>query len=146
MKFRISLCQCCHKAWPLHLKSKKEKHPYIWTRCLRDKYYFKNLTLRYYQGTRFLSTTKHTSHTEENKILEKLVGQEILTNPDKDIVARQLKYVANFNIFSACQVCKERIGDGLGESMRCQNCKVRQRIINCKREGSVSKMVNQNCG
>ena len=37
MKFRISLCQFCHEAWPLHIKSKKEKHPYICTRCLRDK-------------------------------------------------------------------------------------------------------------
>ena len=37
IKFRISLCQCCHEAWPLHIKSKKEKHPCICTRCLRDK-------------------------------------------------------------------------------------------------------------
>ena len=29
------------------------------------------------------------------------------------------------------------IGDESGESVRSQNCKVRQRIINCRREGSV---------
>lgn len=32
MKLRISLCQCCHEAWPLHIKSKKEKEPYICSR------------------------------------------------------------------------------------------------------------------
>ena len=37
MKLRISLCQCCHEAWPLHIKTKKKKEPYICTRCLRDK-------------------------------------------------------------------------------------------------------------
>ena len=37
MKFRIPLCQFCHEAWPLHIKSKKENHPYICTRCLREK-------------------------------------------------------------------------------------------------------------
>lgn len=36
MKLRISLCQCCHEAWPLHIKTKKKKEPYICTRCLRD--------------------------------------------------------------------------------------------------------------
>ena len=37
MKFKISLCHYCQEAWPLHIKSKKEKEPYICTRCLRDK-------------------------------------------------------------------------------------------------------------
>ena len=37
MKLRIFLCQCCHEAWPLHIKTKKKKEPYICTRCLRDK-------------------------------------------------------------------------------------------------------------
>ena len=116
----------------------------LFTKLSNNKqYYFKNLTLRSYQGTKFLSTNKNTSYTEENTILEKLVGPEILTNPDRDIVASQLKYVANLNIFSACQVCKKCIGDELGESVRCQNCKVRQRMINCKREGSV-KLCIQN--
>ena len=37
MKLRISLCQCCHEAWPLHIKTKEKKEPYICTWCLRDK-------------------------------------------------------------------------------------------------------------
>ena len=32
MKLRISLCQCCHEAWPLHIKTKKKKEPYICNR------------------------------------------------------------------------------------------------------------------
>ena len=31
MKLRISLCQCCHEAWPLHIKTKKKEEPYICT-------------------------------------------------------------------------------------------------------------------
>lgn len=33
---KICLCQVCHEAWPLYVKSKK-KIPYVCTRCLCDK-------------------------------------------------------------------------------------------------------------
>ena len=59
-----------------------------------------------------------------------------MTNPDREIAANQLKYVSNLNIFSACQLCKKGVGDESGESIRCQNCNIRQRVISCKREGS----------
>ena len=91
-------------------------------------YYFQNFTLRYYQGSKFLSTNRNTTYSEETTTLKKLVGP---------CIASQLKYVASLSIFSACQLCKKRIGYESGESVRCQNCKVRQRIINCRREGSV---------
>ena len=71
-------------------------------------------------------------------------GPEILTNPEREIIASQLKYVASLSIFSACQLCKKRIGDESGESVRCQNCKVRQRIINCRREDSVKLCIQHN--
>ena len=107
-------------------------------------YYFQNLTLRYYQGSKFLSTNRNTTYSEETTTLKKLVGPEILTNPEREIIASQLKYVASLSIFSACQLCKKRIGDESGESVRCQNCKVRQRIINCRREGSVKLCIQHN--
>ena len=72
------------------------------------------------------------------------MGPEILTNPEREIIASQLKYVASLSIFSACQLCKKRIGDESGKSVRCQNCKVRQRIINCRREGSVKLCIQHN--
>lgn len=100
-------------------------------------YYFKNLTLRYFAGSKFLSTNKNTSHNEDSTTLQKLVGPEMLTNPDKEIVASEVKFISNLNIFLACQICKKRVGDESGESVRCQNCKVWQRVKNCKREGSV---------
>ena len=37
MKLRISLCQCCHEAWPLYIKTKKKKEPFSCTLSLRDK-------------------------------------------------------------------------------------------------------------
>lgn len=110
----------------------------LFTQLTNNKaYYLEKLTLRYYQGSKFLSTNRNTSYSEETTTLEKLVGPEILTNPDKEIIASQLKYVSNLNIFSACQLCKKRVGDESGESVRCQNSNVRQRVINCKREGSI---------
>lgn len=93
-------------------------------------YYFQNLTLRYYQGSKFLSTNRNTTYSEETTTLKKLVGPEILTNPEREIIA--------------CQLCKKRIGDESGESVRCQNCKVRQRIISCRREGSVKLCIQHN--
>lgn len=60
----------------------------------------------------------------------------MLTNPDKEIVASEVKFISNLNISLACQIYKKRVGDESGESVRCQNCKV-QRVKNCKREGSV---------
>lgn len=99
-------------------------------------YYFKNLTLRYFAGSKFLSTNKNTTHNEDSTTLQKLVGPEMLTNPDKEIVASEVKFISNLNISLACQIYKKRVGDESGESVRCQNCKV-QRVKNCKREGSV---------
>ena len=64
-------------------------------------YYFQNLTLRYYQGSKFLSTNRNTTYSEETTTLKKLVGPEILTNPEREIIASQLKYVASLSIFSA---------------------------------------------
>ncbi|CAH3176128.1 unnamed protein product, partial [Porites lobata] len=78
-------------------------------------YYFQNLTLRYYQGSKFLSTNRNTTYSEETTILKKLVDPEILTNTDREIIASQLKYVASLSIFSACQLCKKRIGDESSE-------------------------------
>ncbi len=106
---------------------------------LTDKkaYHFKNLTLRYYAGIKFLSTNKNTIYTEDSSTLQNLVGPEMLTNPDREIMASEVKFISNLNLFLACQVCKKRVGDESGESVRCQNCKVRQRVKNCKREGSV---------
>ena len=87
-------------------------------------YYFQNLTLRYYQGSKFLSSNRNTTYSEET--------------------TTKLKYVVSLSVFSACQLCKKRIGDESGESVRCQNCKVRQRIINCRREGSVKLCIQHN--
>ena len=64
-------------------------------------YYFQNLTLRYYQGSKFLSTNRNTTYIEETTTLKKLVGPEILTNPEREIIVSQLKYVASLSIFSA---------------------------------------------
>ena len=57
------------------------------------------------------------------------MGPEILTNPEREVIASQLKYVASLRIFSACQLRKKRR---------------RQRIINCRREGSVKLCIQQN--
>ena len=57
-------------------------------------YYFQNLTLRYYQGSKFLSTNRNTTYSEETTILKKIVDPEILTNTEREIIASQLKYVA----------------------------------------------------
>ena len=107
-------------------------------------YYFQNFTLLHYQGSKFLRTNRNTTCSEETTTLKKLVGPEILTNPEREIIASQLKYDASLRIFSACQLCKKRIGDDSGESVRCQNCKVRQRIINCRREGSIKLFIQHN--
>ena len=40
-------------------------------------YYLQNLTLRYYQGSKFLSTNRNTTCSEETTTLKKLVGPEI---------------------------------------------------------------------
>ena len=61
-------------------------------------YYFQNLTLRYYQGSKFLSTNRNTTYSEETTTLQKLVGPEILTNPEREIIVSQLKYVASLSM------------------------------------------------
>lgn len=53
-----------------------------------------------------------------------------------EIVASEVIFISNINIFLACKICKKHVGDESGESVRCQNCKVQQQV-DCKREGSV---------
>lgn len=98
-------------------------------------YYFKYLTLRYYQGSKFLSTNKNTSHTKNPQPLNSKWDQKCW-QIQTEIVVIQLKFVANLNIFIACQLCKRRVGDESGELVRWQNCKVRHQVINCKPESS----------
>lgn len=72
----------------------------VFAQLMNNKaYYFKNLTLRYYAGSKFLSTNKNTSHTEDSTTLQKLVGPEMLTNPDRDCckwseIHFQLKHIS----------------------------------------------------
>ena len=96
------------------------------------------------KSSQALSVKEDCILEDETGTMEQLVGPEILTNPEREIIASQLKYVASLSIFSACQLCKNRIGDESGESVRRQNCKVRQRIINCRREGSVKLCIQHN--
>ena len=96
------------------------------------------------KSSQALSVKEDCILEDETGTMEQLVGPEILTNPEREIIAGQLKYVASLSIFSACQLCKKRTGDESGESVRCQNCKVRQMIINCRQEGSVKLCIQHN--
>ena len=96
------------------------------------------------KSSQALSVKEDCILEDETGTMEQLVGPEILTNPEREIIAGQLKYVASLSIFSARQLCKKRIGDESGESVRCQNCKVRQMIINCRQEGSVKLCIQHN--
>ena len=46
---------------------------------------------RFYQGSKFLSTNRNTTYSEETTNLEKLVGPQISTNPDREIAASEIK-------------------------------------------------------
>ena len=54
-------------------------------------YYLKNLTLRCYQGSKFLSTNCHTKFSEEAQTLSTLIGPEVLNTPEKEIVVSHVK-------------------------------------------------------
>ena len=104
-------------------------------------YHLNNLTVKNFQGNTFLSTSPFTTYTQlQNK------GPAILETPEKQILVDSFKLVSKLCIFLSCQVCKKRITDVSGTSVKCQNCSTHQKIIDCKREASAKLCVTNEGG
>ena len=77
---------------------------HIWNPLINDSkngpsYMFKNLTVKNYQGSKFLSTTPFTTVSPTTQALPKLTGRNILENPTKEIKVDKIKLVSKLNIF-----------------------------------------------
>ena len=116
---------------------------HIWNPLIDDlengqSYIFKNLTVKNYQGSTFLSTTPFTTVSPTTQALPKLTGPKMLENPTKEITVDKIKLVSKLNIFSSCLVCKRRLNDvESGNTLKCHNCGTRQRSSDIKRQASL---------
>ena len=108
-------------------------------------YRFNNLTVKNFQGNTFLSTSPFTTYTQLQNTLSSLKGPAILETPEKQILVDSFKLVSKLCIFLSCQVCKKRITDVSGTSVKCQNCSTHQKI-DCKREASAKLCVTNESG
>lgn len=104
-------------------------------------YHFNNLTVKNFQGNTFLSTSPFTTYTQLQNTLSSLKGPAILETPEKQIFVDNFKLVSKLSIFLSCQVCKKRITDVSGTSVKCQNCSTHQKVVDCKKEASAKLCV-----
>ena len=109
-----------------------------------DQIHYKNLTIKHFKGTTFLSTSLATSITkmEQQIKLQNPSRQALLENPDKDLKVEQFKLVKQISIFVACQACKRKIHDISQNSIKCKYCGVRQRKEACKKDAAVQLSVD----
>lgn len=121
---------------------------HIWHPLLNEiksgqSYLFKHLTVRNFQGSTFLSSSYLTTVSPTTLTLNTLQGPNMLKNPDKDITARNIKFVSKLAAFSSCQVCKKRINDvECAQTLKCQNCGTRQRYADLNRQASIRLCVS----
>lgn len=110
---------------------------------LKNTYSYRldNLTVKNFQGNTFLSTSPFTTYTQLQNTLSSLKGPAILETPEKQIFVDNFKLVSKLSIFLSCQVCKKRITDVSGTSVKCQNCSTHQKIVDYKREASAKLCV-----
>ena len=112
-------------------------HPIIDKLESGKSYQFKNVTVKYFQGSTFLSTCPSTTFSEASTIVADLAGPKLLEDPEQKVEAPNFKFVSKLQIFISCQVCKRRLTDVSSVSCKCQHCGTRQRTAGCKREASV---------
>ena len=110
---------------------------------LKNSYSYRlnNLTVKNFQGNTFLSTSPFTTYTQLQNTLSSLKGPAILETPEKQILVDNFKLVSKLSIFLSCQVCKKRITDVSGTSVKCQNCSTHQKVVDCKKEASAKLCV-----
>lgn len=107
-------------------------------------YTFTNLTVKYYQGSTFLSTSPLTTATETTVSLEKVMGPDLLRTPEQEITVPNFKFISRLTLFSPCSVCNKRLTDLSSSSTKCQQCGTRQRTTHLTRESSVRICVVHN--
>ncbi|XP_068677599.1 uncharacterized protein [Montipora foliosa] len=107
-------------------------------------YVFTNLTVKYYQGSTFLSTSPLTTAIETTVSLEKVMGPELLRTPEQEITVPDFKFISRLTLFSPCTVCNKRLTDLSSSSTKCQQCGTRQRTTHLTRESSVRICVVHN--
>lgn len=109
-------------------------------------YRLNNLTVKNVQGNTFLPTSPFITYTLLENTLSSLKGPAILETPEKQMFVDNVKLFSK-SIFLSCQVCKKRVTDVPGTSVKCQNCSSHQKVIDCKREVSAKLCVtNEDAG
>lgn len=99
-------------------------------------YVFKNLTVRMYRGSTFLSTSPSTAVSSAEQSIEKISGPKLLENREQEVTAPKLKFASKLQVFTSCQVCHKRLNVVMLDSIKCQQCGTRQRTTECKKEAS----------
>ena len=98
--------------------------------------------MKQFQGTTHLATSTSTSFTKVDQEVETLSGPALLENSEVQLQVKEFKSVNKLSIFTSCQSCKRKITEISQKYIKCQNCGVRQRVENCKRDASVQLLVN----
>lgn len=106
-------------------------------------YEFENLTVKHFQGITHLGTTPTTTFKEANQQLKPINGPALLANPEKEAKVESFKMINKLSIFITCQACKRKINEiSQQNTLKCKNCGVRQRKMQCKRDASVQLLVH----
>ena len=106
-------------------------------------YEFENLSVKHFQGITHLGTTPSTTFKEAHQQMKTVNGPALLENPEKEAKVVRFKMINKLSIFITCQACKRKINEiSQQKSLKCKNCGVRQRKVECKRDASVQLLVH----
>lgn len=120
---------------------------HVWAPILKQlengkTYLFKNLTVRVFQGSTFLSTSPSTTLSCAAQCVEEISGHKLLLNREQVLKVQQLKFVSKLQVFSSCQICHKKLNNVFLDSVKCQQCGTRQRTSTCKREATMQICIN----
>ena len=102
-------------------------------------YEFENLST----SKESLISTPTTTLKEANQQLTPINGPALLENPEKEAKVESFKMINKLSIFITCQACKRKINEITQQNtLKCKNCGVRQRKMQCKRDASVQLLVH----
>ena len=110
-------------------------------------YHFQQLMVRQFLGSIHLSTTMSTSFEEADQQIENVSGPTLLATPIIEMCIEEITFVSHLDIHLSCQSCNRKIAAAAeGKSLKCQQCGVRQRTANCRKDASVTLTVDAGNG
>ena len=109
---------------------------HIWDHLLSklesgQSYCFQNLSIKKYSGITLLGTTPTRTFKETDLQLNEVKGTTLLSNTEREIVIKELKFFDKASVFVICQIpsCKKKMPQAVGVSVfKCLSCRTTQKV------------------